>query len=162
MAAMKRFMPPLIDRLLDAAPGESVEPLRPSMTVEELKGAVARDVESLLNSRRGSPQETTRQFKHADHSVFAFGLDDFSSKSISNPEDRRWVCRSIEHAISNHEPRLLNVRVSIDESAGSSQRVRFSIQAFLMVHPLEEPVSFDAVLQTTTQTYAVQNTRRVS
>lgn len=159
---MKRFMPPLVDRLLDLAPFESTEPLRPSMTVEELRGAVARDVECLLNSRRGNSQEATKHHKYADQSVFAFGLEDFSSRSISSAEDRKSICRSIEHAISNHEPRLLNARVSLDAEAGSSQKVRFSIQAFLMVHPLQEPVSFDAVLQTTTQTYAVQNIRRIS
>jgi type VI secretion system protein ImpF len=159
---MKRFMPPLIDRLVDATPFESVEPLRPSMTVEELRAAVARDIESLLNSRRGSLREALIQHKYVDQSVFAFGLEDFSSRSISSAEDRKSICRSIELAISNHEPRLLNARVSLDESAGSSQKVRFSIQALLMVHPLQEPVSFDAVLQTTTQTYAVQNIRRVS
>jgi type VI secretion system protein ImpF len=159
---MKRFMPPLIDRLLDATPLESRETLRPSMTVEELKAAVARDVEALLNSKRGTLSKVTKPHKHADQSVFAFGLEDFSSKSISNAEDRNSICRSIEQAISDHEPRLVGARVSLDAKVGSSQKVRFSIQAFLMVHPLHEPVSFDAVLQTTTQTYAVQNIRRVS
>jgi type VI secretion system protein ImpF len=162
IALMKRFMPPLVDRLLDAAPFELREALRPSMTVEELKAAVARDVESLLNSRRGTLLEVTKLHMYADQSVFAFGLEDFSAKSISSAHDRNSICRSIEQAISNHEPRLLSVRVALEANVGGAQKVKFSIQAFLMVHPLHEPVSFDAVLQTTTQTYAVQNIRRVS
>ena len=157
---MQRFIPPLIDRILDAEPLQAVEVLRPSMSLEELKATVAREVESLLNSRRGTLSELTQVYKRVEHSVFAFGLEDFSSKSIASADDRKSICRSIELAIFNYEPRLVNAQVTLDPTVGNSQKVRFSIQAFLVIHPLQEPVSFDAVLQTTTQTYAVQSARR--
>ena len=157
---MQRFVPPLLDRLIDAAPLSRAEPLRPSLSIEQLKDAVARDVESLLNARRGSSRESLAGFHLARTSVAAFGLDDFVSMSMSSAVDREAICRSIERAITDHEPRLRNARVALDKRDADTRKLRFSIHAVLLAHPLQEPVNFDAVLQTTTQNYAVQSSRR--
>ena len=66
------------------------------------------------------------------------------------------ICKSIARAITDHEPRLRNVAVDLDKRNVATQKLRFSIHAVLLAHPLQEPVNFDAVLQTTTQNYAVQ------
>ena len=132
------------------------------MSIDQLKDTVARDVESLLNSRRGPESGSLSALANAKKSVLAFGLDDFAAKSMSSHADREAVCRSIEQAISNFESRLRNVRVTLEPDLADAQRLRFAIQALLVAHPLQEPVSFDAVLQTTTQHYAVQNLRRAA
>ena len=157
---MQRFIPPLLDRLIDAAPQSPSEPLRPAMSIEQLKDAVARDVESLLNARRGSSHESLDGYRHARQSVAAFGLDDFVAMSMSSAVDRAAICRSIERAITDHEPRLRNARVALERRDADTQKLRFTIHAMLIAHPLQEPVNFDAVLQTTTQNYAVQTGRR--
>jgi type VI secretion system protein ImpF len=157
---MQRFVPPLLDRLIDAAPLARAEPLRPAMSLEQLKDAVARDVESLLNARRGSTRAALDGYANARASVVAFGLDDFASMSMASTVDRAAICRSIERAITDHDPRLRSVRVDLDQRDAATQKLRFSIHAMLVVHPLHEPVNFDAVLQTTTQNYAVNNARR--
>ena len=157
---MQRFVPPLLDRLFDAAPLSPAEPLRPTLSLEQLKDTVARDLESLLNARRGSTRESMQGHPFAGESVLAFGLDNFASMSMASTVDRASICRSIERAIHDHEPRLHNVRVDLDKRDAATQKLRFSIHAMLVVHPLHEPVNFDAVLQTTTQNYAVQPARR--
>ena len=157
---MQRFSPPLLDRLIDRAPLVPTESLRPSMSIEQLKDAVARDVESLLNSRRGPSDRAAGAGGGAFDTVLGFGLDDFAYLSMSSKVDRDFICRSIERAILNHEPRLRNARVAIEKRDTDTQKLRFSIQALLIAHPLQEPVNFDAVLQTTTRNYAVQNNQR--
>lgn len=157
---MQRFVPPLLDRLIDSEPLSRSEPLRPALSMAQLKDSVARDVESLLNARRGSTREALDGYPFARASVAAFGLDDFVSMSMSSTVDRAAICRSIERAITDHEPRLRNARVELDRRDAATQKLRFSIHATLHAHPLQEPVNFDAVLQTTTQSYAVQSSRR--
>ena len=159
---MQRFVPSLLDRLIDAAPKSRTEPIRPAFSLEELKDSVARDVESLLNARHGSSRDALDPFPNVRGSIVAFGLDDFAAMSMSSPTDRASICVSIARAITDHEPRLRNVVVDLDRRDVATQKLRFSIQAVLVAHPLQEPVNFDAVLQTTTQNYAVQIGRRVT
>jgi type VI secretion system protein ImpF len=148
--------------LFDADPLSATESLQTYMSIEEFKTVVARDVESLLNTRSAISAQDIDQHANVRNSVWAFGLRDFASKSIANADDCGAICRSIEHAIANQESRLTNVRVAIESGASKIARLRFNIQALLLVHPLQEPVSFDAELQTTTQNYAVQTTRRTN
>ena len=157
---MQRFVPSLLDRLIDAAPLSGSEPTRPSLSLEQLKDAVARDLESLLNARHGSSRDAFDRFANARRSIAAFGLDDFAAMSMTSIDDRAAICRSIERAINNFEPRLRGVRVELDKRDTATQKLRFAIRAVLIAHPLQEPVNFDAVLQTTTQSYAVQTGRR--
>lgn len=159
---MQRFVPPLLDRLIDAAPLSAAEPMRQALSLEQLKDAVARDVESLLNVRRGPTRDALQAFANARASIAAFGLDDFVSMSMSSTVDRAAICRSIERAITDHEPRLQHARVELQRRDTVTQELRFAIHAVLVAHPLHEPVNFDAVLQTTTRNYAVQSGRRTA
>jgi type VI secretion system protein ImpF len=157
---LNRFVPPLIDRLLDSDPLSPAESVRPFMSLDEFKAAVARDVESLLNTRGAIPKNSFNKHLNVCGSVWTFGLVDFADKSMSNLEDRESISRSIERAITSQESRLSNVRVTLESSERKSDRLRFNIQALLLAHPLQEIVSFDAELQTNTQNYAVHNVRR--
>ncbi|MCY7315838.1 MAG: type VI secretion system baseplate subunit TssE [Rubrivivax sp.] len=152
---MQRFAPYLIDRLMDGSPDASREAIAPSLTIEQLKDSVARDVEALLNTRTALSGETINSYRNASHSILRFGLDDFSSRSLANVADRTFICRAIERAIEDHEPRLRTVRVGLDERSAPGAGLRFSIHALLQIHPAAEPVSFDALLQTGTQQYRV-------
>ncbi len=155
---MQRFAPYLLDRLIDASPA-SGEGVRLSLTVEQLKDTVVRDLESLLNTRRGIAVDRVDPHPHARASVLCYGLEDFSSLSMSGSNDRELICRRLEAAIVSHEPRLKRVQVALDVKTSSSQQLRFSIKALLCVSPLQEPVDFDAVLNATTQQYAVSPSR---
>lgn len=154
---MQRFSPYLLDRLFAAAPDEAE---RPMLTLDELKSTVARDVEALLNTRRGLTADDVQAYTQVRQSVAAFGLDDFASRSMASTDDQAFVCRSLERAIADHEPRLRSVRVELNPREASKQSLKFTIRAMLQVHPMQAPVNFDAVLQTGTQQYAVAPARR--
>ena len=159
---MQRFRPSLLDRLLDDSPASPNGVERQLVSVEAFKDSVARDVEYLLNTRRSISDNHDREGGAVRTSVMAFGLDDFSSLSVDSPADRERICSAIVSSIRSHETRLRSVTVALVADAGQRQRLRFSIRALLVMHPLSEPVNFDAVLQTSTQHYTVSQSRRVS
>ena len=157
---MQRFAPYLFDRLMDIAPDDRLEAARPSLTMEQLKDSVARDVEALLNARCALATDAIDGYPLASQSVVRFGLDDFSSRSLASVADRVFICRAIERAIADHEPRLRNTHVELDVREAISAGVHFKIHALLQIHPAAEPVNFDAVLQTATHQYKVASEGR--
>lgn len=123
--------------------------------MDELKDAVARDLEALLNARTTIDESLADSYPESMKSPATYGLKDFAGMSLSNLNHRSSICRSIERAISRHEPRLKNVEVSLELDRRSVNALYFSIKALLVVRPAQEPVNFDALLQPTTLQYSV-------
>lgn len=153
---MHRFLPSLLDRLIDADPASPAEPLRPSYSLDELEESVARDVESLLNARRGAGRQAIAGLAQGRRSTLAYGLEDFSAMSLASGADRAAICRAIERALADHEPRLRDARVEPGAHGAGQRGAVFTIAATLAVHPLREPLSLEATLQSATRTYAVR------
>jgi type VI secretion system protein ImpF len=153
-----RFAPYLFDRLIDA-PDAPRDGVGMTWSVAQLEQAVVRDVEALLNTRRTIGADVLDPHPLVQRSILGYGLDDFSSLGPAGANDRALICRRIEAAITNHEPRLQRVQVALDPKGASAQQIRFSIKALLCVAPLKQPVDFDAVLEATTQHYAVSSAR---
>ena len=150
-----------MDRLCLA--GEMVgrgDAARPRQSLEQIKDSVARDLESLLNTRSAWQPERMREWPHSARSVMTFGLMDFVGLSLDNPDHREQICVSIADAIQLHDRRLRQVQVRLEAATRLGLGLRFAIHARLVVHPLVEAVSFDALLQPTTQRYAVMAARR--
>lgn len=153
---MKGFELTLLDKLCD----NSALPLtQRRLSVDELKDSVAKDLESLLNARTTFDESLGESFPEAVRSVATYGLVDFAGMSLASIHDRATICRSLEAAISRHEPRLTNVQVSLEIDRHSINSLMFSIKALLVVRPAREPVSFDALLQPTTLQYSVNRQR---
>jgi type VI secretion system protein ImpF len=156
------FEPTLFDRLFDDAPGSPQETAVLRLTLEELKDSVAGDLEALLNSRCAADDALMEQFPQASRSIVRFGLPDFCGMTLASPADRNSVCRSLERAIAQHEPRLRDVRVRLEVDERQSNQLKFSIAALLVVNPAREVVSFDALLQPSTLQYSVSRGRRTA
>lgn len=158
-----RFSPTLFDRLADNASREPEDrhPLR-MISAEELKESVARDLESLLNSRCGYGDEMFHGFPESLQSMVSYGMNDFVGLSLANPADRNFICRSLERTIAIHERRLKQVQVSIELDGKSVNRLKFAIHALLIVQPATEPVYFDALLQPSTLQYSVSKSKRMA
>ncbi|WP_216934126.1 MULTISPECIES: type VI secretion system baseplate subunit TssE [unclassified Acinetobacter] len=125
------------------------------LSLHALRASVAADLEDLLNSRMANLGAMVDGYDQIKHSILQFGIIDFVGLSTANPIDREKICRSIEHSIHAHEPRLKQVKVEMlidDQNKGS---LCLSIQAFLNIYPLYEPVIFDAFLKPTTQQYEI-------
>jgi type VI secretion system protein ImpF len=153
---MTGFTPGLFDRLL-GEPGGSA-PAR--LNLEQIKDAVARDLEDLLNTRAALPEELLQPWPECSRSILNYGLVDFAGMCLSSSEDRARICASLKAAIERHEPRLRNVQARLEREAGSINRVSFVINATLALPALNEIVSFDAVLQPSTLHYSINRTAR--
>jgi type VI secretion system protein ImpF len=159
---MHGYVPGLMDRLMDGAGhgGGSAAPLR--VSVEELKDSVARDLEALLNTRIAIPELSPKRFPECRRSLVTYGLQDFAGRSLSSFDDRAHICACLEQAIARHEPRLRNVRASLELRDDAVNCLNFSITALLVVHAAQEPVNFDAVLQPASQHYTISRGRRAA
>ena len=151
-----RITPSVLDRLIDREPELSREaPASRLQSLNDLKQAVKRDLEWLLNARQrvgGVPPE----LKELSRSLAAYGLPDFSAVSVKSPADQLWMQRVLEMTISAFEPRLENITVSLSQVRDIDHKLRFRIDARIKVEPTPEPVTFDTVLQASTNQYVVK------
>src|SRR5271169_770434 len=99
----------VLDRLIDREPGNSVEaPPSRAESVRQLKRAVRRDLEWLLNTRC-NVQDPGESLEEVSRSLYLFGLPDFTTYTISSPDDQPKLLRQVLSAIKLFEPRLGNV-----------------------------------------------------
>jgi type VI secretion system protein ImpF len=142
-----RITPSVLDRLLDYEPELSREPpASRAKSLRQLKQALKRDLEWLLNTRH-SADELPPELKELNASLAAYGLPDFTTASIKNAGDQKMMRRALENAIRIFEPRLEDLVVTLEPLDGIERVMRFRIDARLKVEPVPEPVTFDTVLQ---------------
>jgi len=159
---MKGYTPGLFDRLLGGPGRGSARQAAQRLTIEELKDTVARDLESLLNTRSTIREEELKPYPECARSMVSYGLGDFADLCLSSPTDRAAICASIEKTIACHEPRLRNVRASLDLRGDSVNRLNFSISAVLVASVSQEPVNFDAVLTPSTLQYSISKASKAA
>ena len=147
----------LLDRLIDLEPAAKTEPpLTRSQSVRQLKGALRRDLEWLLNTRQiagGVPEE----FPELEGSLYGYGLPDVSNLSATSVRDRTRLLRMLETTIASFEPRLRGVKVNlVDSGSNSGRQLRFQIEALLMMDPAPELISFDTILNLSSGEYLIK------
>ena len=147
----------VIERLIDLDPAAKADPPQTrSQSVRQLKAALRRDLEWLLNTRQivhGVPEE----FPELEGSLYGYGLPDVSNLSASSIRDRNRLLRMLETTITAYEPRLSGVKVNVVESGSNSGRqLRFQIEALLLMDPSPELVSFDTVLELSSGEYQIK------
>ena len=151
-----RITPSIYDRLLDDKPYEEKDdPADRHFDFDRYKRAVSRDLEMLLNTRR-EPLGDLSPYPETRRSLLAYGLPDFTAMSLKNEADRKRIISEVEQTIALFEPRLAQVRVTLESSDELRPTLGFRIDALLKVDPAPEPVTFDAVLQINTQHYEVR------
>jgi type VI secretion system protein ImpF len=147
----------VVDRLMDSDPDTSTEaPLTWAQSVRDLKRALRRDLEWLLNTRRIA-QLAPEGFTELARSVYHYGLPDITSLAAESVSARDWLRRQVEEAIMLFEPRLASVRVTVATTGEEGRReLRFVIDALLRMEPSPEQVMFDTVLEVTSATFEVR------
>ncbi|MBK9169573.1 MAG: type VI secretion system baseplate subunit TssE [Bryobacterales bacterium] len=148
----------IFDRLIDHDPRNNAgdEYRTRAQSVRDLKNAVRRDLEWLLNSRRVAIPPDER-LKEVNRSLYVYGLPDFTALSLSDPRDHNKLMRNLQSIIQIFEPRLLNPHIATMESSDSHSRtLRFRIEGLLRMDPSPEHVSFDTVLELTSGEYEVK------
>lgn len=146
--------PSILDRLLDDKPRDAEEgPHAALLDMREYKAAVARDLEALLNTRCVDPEELIETYPEARTSVVAYGINDLSSLSLLNPDDRATLRDRIRITIERFEPRLARVKVALETPRDFDRMLRFRVDAVLHAHPNRPPITFDAWLQLSSNEY---------
>jgi len=145
----------ILDRLIDTEPGVTHEPVqRRFATINQVRDAVVRDLENLLNTRR-SIHPVPEVDGQVAASLFTYGVRDFISYSPRSPSVRQQIRLEIERVIVLFEPRLRNVSVRLDTSAGNERTLRFRISALLVVDPVTAPVTFDTCFDINRGDYSI-------
>jgi type VI secretion system protein ImpF len=137
------LQPSILDRLIDHDPGVSHEPAQLRFaSLAQIKAAVFRDLENLLNSRRNIlvPAESHQE---VNKSVFVYGLQDYTAQNPKSPTARQHLRLDVEKSIARFEPRLRNVNVRIESPDPNERNLRFRVTALLVADPITEPVAFD-------------------
>ena len=127
----------MLDRLI--GDDAEVSSITRSRSVRDLKAAVRRDLEWLLNTRAVAipPPESLNEVRE---SVYTYGVSDITSLSADDPKARARLRNMIEEAIRVFEPRLMSVQVieCPRRCRAKSRQLRFSIQAVLRMDPSPE------------------------
>lgn len=135
----------LLDRLLGKACSQ-----------DEIRDAILRDLEDLLNTRVAVPAGAFQAYPMCAASLLNYGVPDFAGLSIRSMEDRNRVCTQLRTAIERHEPRLSRVQARIVEEPGTVNRIHFAISGILTLPSLQEAIDFEAVLQPSTLHYSIK------
>ncbi|MFH0844414.1 MAG: type VI secretion system baseplate subunit TssE [Pseudomonadota bacterium] len=141
----------LLDRLVDLDPGSEGElrPLR-TLTGEELKKSVRRDLQWLLNTRTSAPGNLIDEH---ELTVIEYGMPDFGAYSPENPDHCLLLTKRITRSISAFEPRLKNVKVLVEPEMLDEKTLKVRVDAEMIMETVTEPVSFETVFQHQTGTW---------
>jgi type VI secretion system protein ImpF len=150
-------LPSVLDRLLDDEPDVSTEPPRGArQSMRDLRSAVRRDLENLLNTRqrwRGWP----RPLDLLDRSLLNYGVADLTGANLASARAREEFLRSLEAVIRRCEPRFKTVKVKFATDKESVDRtLRFRIEALLHADPVPESVVFDSRLEPVTRLFELE------
>lgn len=151
---MSAYAPSLFDRLVN----EEVvgrDGVRFRQSAEQVKAAVARDIEALLNASPSYDEQELADLPLVGTSIVGFGLVDITSLSMASEADRQRLVRSVEKCLADHEPRLRGVTVTVHPHSETGDRLVLSIRGQLVLKPNSEPVAFDAVMLPGSTRYVV-------
>ena len=141
----------ILDRLTQVEDWPSTR----NQSLRFFRDAIKRDLEWLLNTRKPPlPQLASRTA--ARDSVINFGLPDISALGLRSATDQRSLRSAIENCLRVFEPRLSDVRVTLESSDTADRRLRFHIEANMRLDPAPEEITFDTVLELSSGEYRVK------
>ena len=151
------LVPSVLDRLLDENPETTSEPAKNrAQMLRDMKLAVRRDLENLLNTRRRNMIPPDGLAELSD-SLLTYGIPDFSGTGPGSEDERAAFAKQIEDIIRDNEPRLVKVAVVLSHELQPGDRtLRFRIDALLRADPAPEPVVFDSTLEPATTQFAIK------
>ncbi|MFC6337542.1 type VI secretion system baseplate subunit TssE [Pseudomonas sp. CCM 7891] len=153
-----KLLPSLLDRLLDDRPHQSAEASSQRLcSLADYKSSIVRDLEILVNTRQSLVAGELDRFANLSGTILDYGMPDFTSKSVLDPQDRLLIQRQLEKAITVGDRRFRSVKVQLLAQQTGQRMLTFRVDAVLRLQDISRQVSFDAVLQVNTQEYKVQN-----
>lgn len=152
-----RVQAPLLDRLIDDAPDQDRDPVVSAAdSMVALRLSVRRDLEALLNARRRWRSWPARMTQ-LNTSPLSYGIPDFASGAFNDASRREQLRLEIEDTIRRFEPRFLSVRVQlVDGKERLETTLRLRIEAVMHAEPAPEAVTFDTLVDPTTDDVTVR------
>jgi type VI secretion system protein ImpF len=149
--------PSVLDRLIDHDPQVGREPPRSrNQMLRDLKQAVRRDLENLLNTRVRCVS-TTAELKELKQSLVNYGIPDLTGASLGSSKEREEFRRTIQSVILLYEPRLKKPTVRLlDQSETIDRTIRFHIEAVLVAEPAPEPIALSSTVRLPTGSFEVK------
>jgi type VI secretion system protein ImpF len=141
----------ILDRLIEVEDW----PTTRSQSTRFFRDALKRDLEWLLNTRQ-PPVPQLANWPAAKASVINYGLPDISALGLTSASDHRALRIAIETCLRNYEPRLMDVRVTLEGSDTVDRRLRFHIEGNMKLDPAPEEIAFDTVLELSSGEYKVK------
>jgi type VI secretion system protein ImpF len=158
-----RIRLPVLDRLLDSDPDAPRDPPQSTaMAIEAIRHAVRRDLEGLLNARRGR-KPLPAGLTELAVSPLGYGVPDPTAGSFTDEERRQALAAEVEATIRRFEPRLTAVRVTLAKLPRDlrdpmvDRTLRVKVEAVLRSDPVPEPVAFETMLRPATLDVAVRD-----
>ncbi|AHG49402.1 type VI secretion protein (plasmid) [Rhizobium leguminosarum bv. trifolii CB782] len=147
----------ILDRLIDEAPDRAADPPMSFVDqVRDVREAIRRDLEALLNTRHcpATPPAALAELKDA---LVSYGVDGVVSANLMTEEAKLKLAATIERRIALFETRLSDVRVTILKSRTMTERaLRLRIQASFRLHEGMPPISFESTIDPSTQRFLVE------
>lgn len=137
---------PLFDRLVDNNPETKTEhPKKVILNRALVIESIVTEIGMLLNTRLSATAQIYSRYRDQDYGLglpWMYGIPDFTS--IDPADKSQWWrnARLFENAITYFEPRLKNVKVSIDHFDGKNQRLYVSIKGQVTMKEFQQPVAF--------------------
>lgn len=144
LTTRERRQPALLDRLTDEEPGVTQESRdRRIVSVQQMRRAVLRDMEWLLNTPSRFTPEEAAEFPLAASSVLNYGIPDLCGLTASSVDPRQ-IERMIATSISLFEPRIMRGTIEVVASTRPDEyganAVGFEIRGEMWAQPLPEPL----------------------
>lgn len=150
---------PLQTGLLDRLLGDDRGPQARGVQLADLRRAVRRDVEALLNTRQRclSPPAGLDELQT---SLVNYGIPDFTGMNLASAEHREAFRHAIEAVLRRFEPRFKRVSVVLlDNASGLDRTLRFRIDALMYADPDPQALVLDTELEPVNQTFHVKAAR---
>lgn len=145
----------VLDRLIDFEPRQSQEAPKSRLTsLRDLKQAVRRDLEWLLNTRCHAIS-VDEGLEESKRSVAFYGLPEIIGFSPKSGVEQKRLTKALETAIRNFEPRFVDLKVTLEPISNVDRQMKFRIEARLDVEPTPEPIVFDTVLEIGSGNFAI-------
>ena len=147
------LVPTLLDRLVPPEESSGDIGSRRRNDAEEFAASIARDLHMLLNTRREENQ-VPPEFEETATSIVNFGIPDFTKcGGLQSTAEQFRLCKWMEEAIRNFEPRLHNVSVRLIDGENYNLLLRFRMEA--KAEFLSERVAFEMGLKRDTGEVAI-------
>ena len=147
----------ILDRLIDEAPDRAVDPSMSFVDqVREVREAIRRDLEALLNTRR-CPTTPPTALSELRDALVSYGVDGIVSANLMTDQAKLKLAEAIERRVALFETRLADIRVTILKSRTMTERaLRMRIQATFRLHEGMPPISFESTIDPSTQSVLVE------